>query len=405
MMSNNNFSNISTEYFDSDVDPLLECPEEETYTSQKRFVRTTLYLVAMTISLSGNATVIWIVRKNHRMRNLTHYLIVNMAVADLLITVFHMPYKLQVQLTNSYAVVVGGLTGKLICKVVGYSQDVSIASSVLTLMGISIDRFMAVVFPFKRATLSHKARYILVPIWIVSIVICSPLLYANRMQEYEGEFYCYEEWTPLLDSDSAGRDYTVTQFALFYVLPLIVITVFYSCIAFKVWNRRIPGQRHFPRARPHSVARKKLLRMLIIIVCLFAACWLPYHVIFLLQVFSDKYLYCHIPETIMFYCLFVGHANSAINPCIYFAIHKEYRKGLLQVLRSVCCLRAATISGCLLRRKSSFNLQANADRVDQTESRTSYVGMLNRKRCLECDHLAMESTYFKQNVLRTVTIP
>lgn len=382
-MTNNSFWNTSTEDFDSYV----ECPEEETYTSQKRLARTALYSVAMVISMFGNTTVIWIVHKNKRMRNLTHFLIVNMAVADLLITVLHMPYKLQVQLTNSTAVVVGGLTGKLICKVVGYSQDVSISSSVLTLMAISIDRFMAVVFPLRRATLNHKARYVLLPIWIVSIVLCSPLLYVNRMEEYKGEFYCYEEWTPLLDSETAGRDYTIMQFILFYIWPLIVITVLYSCIAFKVWNRHVPGQRHLPRSRSYSVARKKLLRMLIVIVCLFAACWLPYHVIFLLQFFSEKYSYCLIPDTITFYCLFVGHANSAINPCIYFAIHKEYRKGLFQVIRSVCCFRAATtIPDCLLRHKNSFNLQTNVDRVEQTDSPTSYLGMVNKKQYLEFEN-------------------
>lgn len=114
-------SNIATEYLEANEENVLlsYCPEEEAYTSQKRFTRTTLYLVAMVISLLGNSAIIWIVRRNRRMRNLTHFVIVNMAIADLLITVLHMPYKLQVHFTNSYAVVVGGLTGKLICKLVG----------------------------------------------------------------------------------------------------------------------------------------------------------------------------------------------------------------------------------------------------------------------------------------------
>lgn len=386
MINDTFIPNISTENFDSaDVD----CPEEEPYTSQKRFVRTSLYTVAMVLSLFGNVIIICIVRKNRRMRNLTHYLIVNMAVADLLITVLHMPYRLQIQLTNSHGLVVGGLTGKLICKLVGYSQDVSIATSVFTLMGISVDRFMAVVFPLKRATLSHKARYVLAPIWITSIVVCSPLLYVNKMEEYEGEFHCYEEWAPLLGSETAGRYYTVIQFALFYIVPLIAVAVLYSCIALKVWNRHVPGRRHLPRARFYSVARRKLLRMLIIVVCLFAACWLPYHVVFLLEFFSEKYLHCLIPETIMFYCLFAGHSNSAINPCIYFAIHKEYRKGLLQVIRRACCLRVATaFSSCLRRQKNSFNLQVDIDLAAWTVSPTSYLGMLNKKPNLNCDNLA-----------------
>ena len=309
-----------------------------------------------------------------------------MAIADLLITIFHMPYKLQVQLTSSYAVVVGGLTGKLICKLVGYTQDVSIACSVLSLMGISVDRFMAVVFPFKRALLYHKARYAVIPIWVVSFFICSPLLYANRMEEFEGDFYCYEEWSPLLDPLTGGRNYTIIQFSLFYAVPLTVITVLYSCVAFRVWHRKIPGHAasQLRRARSHSATKKKLLRMLIIIVCLFAACWLPYHVVFFLQFSSDKYLHCNISETIMFYCLFVGHANSAINPCIYFAIHKEYRKGLIQVTRLICCqLGDVNYSGCLLRRFSSLNLQAAPGRAERTDCPTSFPEMSNRKRSLE----------------------
>ena len=385
-MINDSFpSSISTENFDPDVD----CPEDEPHTSQKLFSRTSLYVVAMVLSLFGNVIIIYIVRKNRRMRNLTHYLIVNMAVADLLITVLHMPYRLQIQLTNSHALLVSGLTGKLICKLVGYSQDVSIASSIFTLMAISIDRFMAVVFPLRRTTLGHKARYVLAPIWIISIVICSPLLYVNKMEEHEGEFYCYEEWAPLLESETAGRYYTVIQFVLFYIVPLIVATVLYSCIAFKVWNRQVPGRRHLPRARCYSVARRKLLRMLIIIVCFFAACWLPYHVVFLLQFFDEKYLYCDIPETIMFYCLFAGHSNSAINPCVYFAIHKEYRKGLLQIIRRACCLRLTTTTLSYLRRKKrSFNLQVDIDRAAWTVSPTSYLEMLNKKPNLDCDNLA-----------------
>lgn len=126
----------------------------------------------------------------------------------------------------------GGLPGMVICKLVGYSQNVSIDCSVLTLTAISIERFTVVMCPFKRATLNHKARYTVIPIWIISIVMCSPLLYVNQLLEYEGKFFCHEEWTPLLISEiySPSRSYTVTHFALNYVLPLIFITVLYSCI-------------------------------------------------------------------------------------------------------------------------------------------------------------------------------
>ena len=97
-------------------------------------------------------------------------------------SIFHMPYKLQIQLTNRHAVVIGGPVGLLICKLVSYTQDVSIACSVLSLMSITIDRFMAIVCSFKRITLLQRTRYVIISLWFVSFLLCSPLLYANRME-------------------------------------------------------------------------------------------------------------------------------------------------------------------------------------------------------------------------------
>lgn len=78
-----------------DFYPLSECPvEEEMNNSQKLFVQEKLNLIATVISFFSNIVVIWTMRKNPRMRNLTHQLIVNMVMADILITVFPMPYKL-----------------------------------------------------------------------------------------------------------------------------------------------------------------------------------------------------------------------------------------------------------------------------------------------------------------------
>lgn len=373
-MDYKSISNVSSENLDHYEQDglLLECPDDEPYTLLTHYTRTTLYVVAMVISLLGNSAVILIVRKNRRMRTLMHHLIVNMAVADLLITIFHMPYKLKVQLTNG-ALVPRGFMGAIICKLVGYTQDVSIASSVLSLMVISIDRFMAVLFPLKSVTLLHRPCCIIIPLWITSFVMCSPLLYANRMNKLD--FYCYEEWSAFFMD---GQDYTIIQFTLLYALPLTVITVLYSCIMYRIWNRRIPGHAapHLRHVRSHSIAKKRLLKMLIIIVCLFAACWLPYHIIFFLQFTSDESLYCSVTDTVVFYCLLVGHVNSAINPCIYFALHKEYRKSLLHIRRLICCqLEDLTVVRCPFRRFSSFNLQSAQD---PTEYPSSFPEVLNR---------------------------
>lgn len=147
----------------------------------------------------------------------------------------------------------------------------------------------------------------------------------------------------------------------------------YTFIVYKVWNRSVPGQAA-PGLRPHrthSVAKKNLLKLLIIIVCVFAACWLPYHVIYFLQFSSDMYINCNVPETIMFYCLFVGHTSRAINPCVYFVIHKEYRRSLDQLVRQICCLGDLNVCGYAVRQLFSFDSKAAAERNDCSEYPTS----------------------------------
>jgi len=53
-----------------------------------------LYLITIIVALAGNALLIYIVWKKLGKRNVTSFLFVNMAVADLLIAVFQMPISI-----------------------------------------------------------------------------------------------------------------------------------------------------------------------------------------------------------------------------------------------------------------------------------------------------------------------
>ena len=59
-----------------------------------KYLKTIAYAIIVLFSLLGNTAVIVIVLKNKRMRTTTNYLIVNMAVSDLLISAFAVPREL-----------------------------------------------------------------------------------------------------------------------------------------------------------------------------------------------------------------------------------------------------------------------------------------------------------------------
>jgi hypothetical protein len=68
-------------------------------------------------------------------------------------------------------------------------------------------------------------------------------------------------------------------------------------------------------------------RILLLLACLFAFCWLPYNVLALL---FDLGLNKNI-ESFSF-ALLLGHANSAINPILYCFMTRNFRRAVKDLL-------------------------------------------------------------------------
>ena len=126
------------------------------------------------------------------------------------------------------------------------------------------------------------------------------------------------------------------------MLPLTVISVLYSLVIFKIWRRRVPGNRSTVTTEAYSRSRRKALKVFISTVVCFALCWLPYHVTFFLSSYNEIYFYCGLPRDITFIAVFFSHAISAFNPCIYLILNKEYRTGSKRLLYSCFCKDSST---------------------------------------------------------------
>ncbi|XP_017483340.1 PREDICTED: neuropeptide SIFamide receptor [Rhagoletis zephyria] len=92
------------------------------------------YIVVFLVGLVGNSFVIAVVLRAPRMRTVTNYFIVNLAIADILVIVFCLPATL---MSNIF---VPWMLGWLMCKTVPYIQGVSVAASVYSLIAVSLDR-------------------------------------------------------------------------------------------------------------------------------------------------------------------------------------------------------------------------------------------------------------------------
>ena len=135
-----------------DVTNSSSAPSQCTYDPDsliEQVFKCTAYFIVMFGSLIGNVLVICVVIINRQMRTVTNYLIVNMAVADLLITAFSMPVTIKL-LVTSHMDWSNGVFSDIICKIIPFIQSLSIASSVLSLTAIAVDRFLAIMYPLKR---------------------------------------------------------------------------------------------------------------------------------------------------------------------------------------------------------------------------------------------------------------
>ena len=264
------------------------------------------------------------------MRTVTNYLIVNMAVADLLITAFSMPVTIKVLVTR-HMDWSNGVFSDMLCKIVPFTQSLSVASSVLTLTAIAFDRFLAVMFPLKRYIPFRVSYSIMAVVWIVGIAVNSPILYAQKVIMFKGEWFCTEIWTPAF-TEEASKHFTIVIFMLFYLIPLLTMVVLYSFVVHKLWVRKVPGNPSLENQLRAQKSKKKVLKMLMTVVILFALCWLPVYVNQFISFFARENFPCGSPLVLSFIGYFLGQANSMINPTIYVIFNADFRKGSKDLL-------------------------------------------------------------------------
>ena len=108
--------------------PPLELP---TYTHSILYI---IYSVTTLLSLSGNSLVIFVLIKGIRSRRKLNAFLINLAVADLLMACFCMPYTFVETLLGRW------VFGAFMCPFANFLQTVSVAVSIFTNMAIAIDR-------------------------------------------------------------------------------------------------------------------------------------------------------------------------------------------------------------------------------------------------------------------------
>ncbi|XP_078619258.1 gastrin-releasing peptide receptor-like [Branchiostoma floridae x Branchiostoma japonicum] len=351
-------------------------------------------VIFSTIALTGilgNGTVIRIVWSNKTMRNVPNIFIASLAMADLLVLVSCVPITVANYFLGEY------VFGDIMCKLTPFVQFTSIGVSIFTLTAMSYDRYRAIVKPMSLQA-NHALRrtnILAVSIWIGSMCLAIPDVVFSKVVELNITTFndtnpndtsviflrsCAPfpmEYKPLYPQAKA-----LVQFTVMYCIPLITIGVFYVLIA----RHLILSARNMPCKNMSTVrqleARKNVAKTVLILVAIFALCWLPVHIVNLWLWFSWGNSPLPPPPLVQFAGMVVSqglmYSNSCVNPFALFLLSKSFRDLFKRYL--LCC--------CITEAERKKQLEENAMRtlrytaLRRTVTTTNNTGMTRADTCL-----------------------
>ena len=302
-----------------------------------KMVRICAYCIVIFVSLTGNLLIIVVTRRiKMTQRKSIHYLIVNMAVADIFLTLY-MPRVVSLVYAG-FEWQVDGIPGELFCRVSTLLNQTCMAASILTVVAISFDRFLAILFPLRTSLLTiPRTKLLITLIWLIASAFRFPMVYAASLNNVDRKQHCYIQLDETFGDGTAKIYYFVNLLCLF-AAPFLAILILYSAIIVTLKRRKLPKPENAFRMNSWQQRKeettRKVLSMVAAVVIAFLCCWLLYFIRLILFSY-DVDVSCNI----QFVRLFLAHSNSAINPCLYVAFSENYRCGVKMIFSRLYSLQ------------------------------------------------------------------
>ena len=197
--------------------------------------QTFAYCLILVLSLVGNSSIGIIVYRTQTMRKPINYFVTNMAMSDLLYSIFFFPHKIAL-LYKGQSWLVGSGFGQAMCKLLPFLSDTSTIVSVQSLILIAVDRFGAVLFPLRSPLITPRlCPFFILATWVIlAMAYQSPYLFVHKLVEYQGKLTCKMRWKETFGDSSSLGNYFLAGFIVFIYLPIVLLAMLYSKIFVKL---------------------------------------------------------------------------------------------------------------------------------------------------------------------------
>ena len=258
----------------------------------------------------------------------TNFLILSLAVADLLLGVVVLPPSMVYIIENCWYL------GNLFCKIHSSMDITLVTTSIINLSFISIDRYYAVCHPLRytRTITVQTALIMILVIWGVSVFVGFVTIFLQLNILGEEEFY----YKHVLCEGGCVTYQTATASAVssslsFYLPALIMLCIYLKIFLVAQRQARSIQSTTFQNQKSGAVASKserKAFRTLAIVMGVFLCCWTPF---FLCNVSIPYIVDTNLPLLLRI-TVTIGYSNSFLNPIVYAFFYSWFRRAFRMII-------------------------------------------------------------------------
>ncbi|UMM36640.1 hypothetical protein L5515_008711 [Caenorhabditis briggsae] len=215
--------NVSLEWPPPNLTTTSEPPESTSGSGIPLNYAGLFLIVIPLITLLGNLLVIISVLRYRALQSAINFLILGLAVADLLVAIIVMPYAVYVYVTNG-----DWYLGNLMCDVYMASDVCCSTASILLLAVISFDRYRAVSLPIQYSRQSQNVKrvwYVIAAIWLVSLTLASPMVFGVNVRPPDANPFECRFYNAEFSILSSFISFVVPCFLVLFVYIRIIIAL------------------------------------------------------------------------------------------------------------------------------------------------------------------------------------
>ncbi|XP_076874294.1 trace amine-associated receptor 1-like [Brachyhypopomus gauderio] len=302
--------------------PLCSCQKPDTPKEAQSLLYIMFGLMSF-LTLFGNLLVIITIIHFKQLHTPTNYLILSLAVADLLVGGLVMPPSMLRSVETCWYL------GTTFCKIHSSLDVTMCTASILNLCIISLDRYYAVCHPllYHSKMTTKTTLLMIIGCWTLSVFVGFGMIFLELGILGAEDFYynniACERSCILFLSKTAGVVFTL----LCFYMPAVVMMSLYLKILHIAQRqaRAIQSSQNRPSQQKTEIKATKTLAIVIGVFLLF---WTPYF----FCAFIDPCLGYIIPSIVFDFFVWVGYSNSTCNPIVYAFFYSWFRKSFRVIL-------------------------------------------------------------------------